>query len=386
MNLFPAVFIGGPPQVGKSSLAYSLSHELRLRRTQHYVLRVCPAEEGDPVGEMVVGPVRTIRLENYEDPIWLEQVRRDIARRHLPLLVDVDGRLPAFQEMALEECSHTILLTGEKESWGLWHERLESHHTSLLADLDSRPAGESLITQNGCVLHGTIAGLRYGAVVGGPTFRILTRRLFDLFFYSRVELYVTHLTQAPVETVIELERVARSLGIEEPEVEWKAQYLSRVLEYLPRHTPLGLYDSAPNWLHAALAIHAYPAPLYQFDVCLGWVRPPLIYQGKPSVSPLRTAVEERFDHIRLYFSLGQEGLDYSKSDGLSVPQVSFYRGIVLSGDLPLWLWSGLALAYRPALWLAIQPPNQQDWAVVVKSSDKGHPVGSLVHLHSPALN
>jgi CRISPR-associated protein Csx3 len=380
MNLFPAVFIGGPPQVGKSVLTYSLSQVLHQRQVQHYVLRVCTADEGDWASEAEREVVRVVRIKSYDDPTRIERIRRDIVRRHLPLLVDVSSQLTLFQRTALDECSHAILLTKDDQSWASWHKLLERHDLPLMADLSPHLVGESVIAQRDHVLLGTITGLQQrGATASGPAFNALLKQLSDLFTYHRIELYVTHLSQAPVETVIELERVARSLGIDGPKVAWREQHLSRVLEYLPRQTSLGLYDCAPCWLYAALALHAYPAPLYQFDVRLGWVRPPQLHLGTPSNTPLRASVEERADHSRLEFTLLQAYLDYSEADGLTVPRLALDRGVVLSGELPLWLWAGLALAYRPAFWLAVQSPEQHDQAIVIRSSDPDRAVGGLVH-------
>jgi CRISPR-associated protein Csx3 len=379
MNLFPAVFIGGPPQTGKSVLTYGLSRVLNQRRVQHYVLRICPTDEGDWASETEQELVRTIHIKSYDDSARIERIHRDIARRHLPLLVDVGGQLTSLLEKALDECTHAILLAKDDQLRASWRQLLERQNIPLMADLNSQLSGESNLTHNGHVLLGTIVGLERGATVGGPVFKALVERLSALFNYHRIELYVTHLNQVPVETVIELSRVARSLGIAGLQVNWEARQLPRVLEYLPKQTPLGLYDCAPCWLCTALALHAHPAPLYQFDARLGWIRSPHLYLGTMPSAPLQASVEERADYRRIEFTLQQAYLDYSEADGLTVPQVAFDRGVVLSGKLPLWLWTGLALAYHPAPWLAVQPPQQHDQAIVVRSSNPDHAIGSLVY-------
>jgi CRISPR-associated Csx3 family protein len=52
--------------------------------------------------------------------------------------------------------------------------------------------------------------------------------------------------------------------------------------------------------------------------------------------------------------------------------------VVLSGKLPLWLWTALARVYRGAPWLAIFQPQLKDQAVVIASSDENTPLGGLV--------
>jgi hypothetical protein len=78
------------------------------------------------------------------------------------------------------------------------------------------------------------------------------------------------------------------------------------LGYLPSNTALGVYNRGPNWLCAALALHAYPAQLYQFDARLGWVAPPNLVIDPTSPSPLLTAHPlDHSIHIRLELALSE---------------------------------------------------------------------------------
>lgn len=85
MNPFPAVMIGGPPHSGKSVLVYALSQA----QVAHYVLRACPDGEGDWSQETSQDQVRLLRQKGQFSDEFVERVRRDIERRHLPSLVDV---------------------------------------------------------------------------------------------------------------------------------------------------------------------------------------------------------------------------------------------------------------------------------------------------------
>ncbi|HDN79334.1 MAG TPA: hypothetical protein ENG33_02555, partial [Chloroflexi bacterium] len=51
---------------------------------------------------------------------------------------------------------------------------------------------------------------------------------------------------------------------------------------------------------------------------------------------------------------------------------------VLSGKLPLWLWTALALAYKDALWLAVYQPQWEDKALVIASRTDKPTVGDYV--------
>ncbi len=377
MELFPAVAIGGPPHAGKSVLAYSLSQALRARDVQHYVLRAYPDGEGDWANEAQQALVRRIRIKDWGSPRWVEHVSRDILNRHLPLIVDVGGRPTPWQEAILDCCTHFVLLHRDEASRREWKSLAQRHGLALLADLRSELHGTQRVEGQGRVLQGVITGLERGTVASGPTFDALVERLCLLFAYSPEEIRQAHMAQAPVETVVDLARLARALGTEPNR--WQPQDLPRVLAYLPERVPLGLYGRGPVWLYAAVATLTPPAPFYQFDVRLGWVGPPaLTTGGEGSEGPLRIRVHDRGSHIRLEASVEGSYLDYAEAQNLAVPAVPQDRGIVLSGKLPMWLWTGLVLAYRTVRWAAVYQPQQHDRAVVVFSSGGEVRPGDLV--------
>jgi len=380
MELFPAVTIGGPPHSGKSVLAYSLTQALRRRGVDHYVLRAYPDGEGDWANEADQALVRRIRVKGQGTPEWIARMCRDIANRHLPLIVDVGGLPTSWQEAVFDYCTHAILLTKDEASHDAWRSMMARHGLILLAELHSQLRGESTVTDDGPVLCGTITGLERGDTASGPVFDALVERLSALFAYDREELRRTHCNLAPVETVIDLARLAHTLEIDP--ANWEPHHLPRALDYLPEATSLGLYGRGTNWLYAALALLAHPAPFYQFDVRLGWVVPPTLHLGLPAAdAPLQAHQQTRSDHIRLAFAIPRAYLDYSQAQGLTVPSLSLDRGLVLSGKLPLWLWTALALVYRDAPWVAVYQPQWGDQAIVVSSRISEWPLGHLVVSH-----
>lgn len=257
-------------------------------------------------------------------------------------------------------------------------------HYLGLADLHSQLRGESGVSDDGPVLRGTITSLERGDTASGPVFDALLDRLAALFAYDREELRHAHCSLAPVETVIDLDRLAHTLGTDP--TNWEPHHLPQVLDYLPEATPLGLYGRGPNWLYAAVALLAYPAPFYQFDVRTGWVMPPTLHLGLPSAeAPLQSYQQPRADHTHLAFAIPRAYLDYSQAEGLTVPSISLDQGLVLSGKLPHWLLVALALVYRDASWLAVYQPQWGDRAIVVGSHIPERLPGHLVVTspHSP---
>lgn len=167
-----------------------------------------------------------------------------------------------------------------------WADRFARHGLVLLADLRSDLNGENRVVQVSPVLCGTIAGLERGRRVSGPVVAALAAQLETLFVAALRDLVRRHLESAPTELVVDLERLAQQLGCE-PNA-WEPHHLPAVLDYLPEATPLSLYGRGPNWLYAAVALLAWPEPLYQFDARLGWLAPPVLrLDDPPADAPCR---------------------------------------------------------------------------------------------------
>ncbi len=386
MELFPAILIGGPPHMGKSVLTYSLTHALRERGIPHYVIRAYPDGEGDWANEADQKLVRRIRVKGQGTPRWVDRICRDIANRHLPLLVDVGGRPTLDQERIFDHCTHAILLTGDDDAHRTWETLLARHGLLPLADLRSELHGQNRLTDTWPTLRGVIAGLERGLTAAGPTFDALVERVARLFAYDPDELRRTHLATAPVEITVDLDRLARTLGVPRSgrKATWEPKHLPSLLDYLPVATPLGLYGRAPNWLYAAVARLTHPAAFYQFDPRLGWITPPALRLDlPPDDAPLQARAIHRADHLHLDFYLPSSYLDYSEAAGLPVPpppQTDI--GIVIGGKIPHWLYTALATAYRSAPWLAVYQP-QLARAVIVHSTAPSHPVGECIPIPPP---
>jgi len=382
---YPAVLIGGPPHAGKSVLAYSLTQALRRAGVEHYVLRAYPDGEGDWSNEAEPETVRAIRVKGEGTPDWIERICRDIAQRHLPLIVDVGGRPTRWQEAVFDHCTHAILLTRDAASREVWRERMVRHRVPLLADLRSALNVSPSLDATQPIVVGTLSDLHRGTTASGTPFDALVSRLAQLFDRPVDALRRAHLGAAPVEITVELDRLKHALGIGgDPQSEtWEPVSLPQVLDYLPTGVPLALYGRAPNWLYAALALLAHPASLWQFDVRLGWVTPPTLRRGvSPVNAPLRVDVQATAAYALLHCSLPHSYVDYAEAGKARVPPLPPHRGVIVSGKLPHWLLTGITLAYRDAPWLAVCQP-QIGGAVVVHSRCAAHTPGEVLSLPPP---
>jgi CRISPR-associated protein Csx3 len=93
---------------------------------------------------------------------------------------------------------------------------------------------------------------------------------------------------------------------------------------------------------------------------------------------LNARLFDRATHTRLELALPGEYLDYSQAQDLTLPPTPSGKGLVLSGKLPLWLWTALVRAYRHAPWLAVFQPPLGNQAVVIASQEMEPPTGGLV--------
>ncbi|RIK40867.1 MAG: hypothetical protein DCC55_13755 [Chloroflexi bacterium] len=377
MNQFPAIAIGGPPHSGKSVLTYSLTQILRTQQVEHYVLRACPDGEGDWSQETPPETVRLLRNKGQFTDTFVDNVCRALQQRHLPLLVDMGGRPTPEQEIVFDYCTHAILLAPDEAGLSQWQALAQRHKLPVLAELQSTLTESEVIYEEYPILRGRIAGLERYQQAQGALIDLLAWNIRTLFSLNQQELRTEHLRAAPAELTVELDRLARTLGIASGSV-WQPAELPAVLDYLPAGEPLAIYGRGPNWLYAALAAHAHPATFHQFDARLGWVTPAhltIAAAGEPS--PVQIQLVEHAYHTLLQARILDTYLDYSEAISLATPPISANHGFIIHGKLPHWLVTGFVRAYSAAPWLAIyQPPLQG--AIVVASLRANYPTGSVI--------
>lgn len=379
-NQLPAVLVGGPPHSGKSVLIYSLSQALRARGVEHYALRACPDGEGDWSNEAPAELVREIRIKGPWTPQWVERISRDIRRRHLPLLVDVGGRPTPEQAQMFAHCTHAVLLTPGHDARAGWLELVSAHRLPIVADLHSDLCGIDRLEADDAIIRGVLASLERTSQAKGPAFEALVERLTTLFAIDGEALRRSHLEAAPAEITVDLDRLARTLDVPLRGAHpfWRPEHVPLLLDYLPAATHLATYGRGPVWLYAALARLASPALFANFDVRLGWAEAVQLNLGEaPIDSPLRFSVQTTESACRVTGVLPEQYIDYSGLSDLMAPPVPTGLGVMLSGKLPLWLYTSLAITYHSAPWLAVCQP-QLDGCVVVNSAGHGPLPGSLI--------
>ncbi|NTU79619.1 MAG: hypothetical protein HGA45_09480 [Chloroflexales bacterium] len=376
--VFPALLLGGPPHSGKSTLLYRLSQALRLAHVEHYALRASPDGEGDWTHEATESLVRELRMRSKDDwtPSFAARISRDIDQRHLPLLVDVGGRVTPETTQVAAACTHGLLIAPLGGDLAPWRAQLGRLGRPLVAELRSDLHGVQQVSDDGSVLRGTLSGLGRGLTSDGLCLEALVARVRRLFDYPPDQLYHIHRSLAPVEFILHLEYALPPLLAHSGDRRWEPAELPVLLGSLPADEPLALYGRGPMWLYGALGAFTRPIPQL-FNPRAGWVAPPDL-QAAAAPDPLRLrwdALETHTDHTRLCLSIPGGHLDLAEASGLPIPQAPAGHGVVLDGKLPNWLFVALARAYRAAPWLAIYQAGVGD--IVVVSQTPELPVGTL---------
>lgn len=389
VNLLPAIIIGGPPHAGKSVLTYSVTQALRQWHVEHFVIRACPDGEGDWSQEIDQSRVTRIRRKGEWTPDFVQSICAALERRHFPLLVDLGGRLEAWQTPILQLCTHSILLLHrhDEATAYTWRTLAATHGLLPIAEMYSELEGESTIDSTPAlsapsapspVVRGTLAGLSRSSLARGPLFDMLVERIAALFAtYSPGELRALHFQNAPGR-VVDVDVFAKMHDPRTPR--WEPAMLAPFLETLPRdgrdgqNMSLAIYGRGPNWLYAALALATDPTdptdqrPFYQFDARLGWVKPPALSTGVGKLPEIDVAVREGKQYSVLSAHPTNDYIDFEQAATLLLPPVSRERGLILDGKLPLWLVTAIArLYFRMGLpWIACNQPQAQG-AIVVGS-------------------
>jgi CRISPR-associated protein Csx3 len=257
-----------------------------------------------------------------------------------------------------------------------WRDRFERHGLPIIAELRSVLTGEDRIDAETPALRGQIANLERSTRVGGPMVEALAQQLQRLMTYPAANLKTYHCSHAPTELVVDVDHLARWVELPEQQ-HWQPEYLVHALTYAPEGTPLSIYGRGPNWLYAALALHAAPHQVYLFDPRMGWI-PPASLHCTPAAAADAVAwkIEPSPTHTWIELTPTQPYLDYDDVNGAALPALDPAQGVVLSGKLPFWLLLGAALAYRHHPWLGIVQAQQYDECIVVMSRDAAYQPGA----------
>jgi Predicted nucleotide kinase len=379
--IFPAIAIGGPPHSGKSTLIYRLSNALRQKGIDHYVLRANPDGEGDWSYEADSNLVAVLRqrVKGPWNDEFTQHVMRSIQQRHLPLLVDLGGKITSETKKVASQCTHAIVLSRDSELLSAWRTCMEDCSLQLVAELLSVLEGEQSGSLETMPIQAVISGLSQDKSSDGPVFKALVEVVSHSISYTSEEIYRIHSALAPSDCIINVSQaiypLPRSAG--EP---WLPEYLRPLLDSLPRDEALCVYGRGPIWLYAALAGHTLELPFYLFDPRYGWITPPSTRRLSKAQDPrLHWQISEGKAYQRLSIDIVDNFLDYHEADDLLLPSFPPEVGLVFDGKLPNWMYTALVRSYSSQAWLALFQPQRSE-AIVVYSNDPAIALGQTIQL------
>lgn len=371
-NLFPAILLAGPPNCGKSVLAFLLTRHLREMGIAHYLLRTAPDGEGDwfLTGEPdIVQTLRSLHKRRFSSEL-IAHMHSAIEARPLPLLVDIGGKPQGEQVNLIKACTHSILLYRTAEERSTWREMLNEAGIVPIAELQSTLNGDEFIEDRAPSLRGHISGLdrdpekrKIGMVFGS-----LLERVAGICAYDAGALEQIHLKHAPFPVVNERD-LARLLSVpmDGERITWDPRHLARIPEFISPSKPWAIYGRGPVWLASALAARTLPETFAIFDARYGWLLPAALrFGGQETDLTLRSVP---YQPQSAWLEIELPGGTLEPYD-ISLDPIPAGGGLVLSGKIPRWLFATLTHNLAPQHdWLAVYDPRMER-AVVVHS---GHP-------------
>ena len=396
MTTYPlhAIFLGGPPHSGKSTLVYRLSQALRRADIPHYVLRAHPDGEGDFLYTAPEAIVRTIRSKKEWTPEFAAWIVQLITDRHLPLLVDAGGLPSPENAMIAACCTRALLLSPANTSKNVadhakndanrkqWIDMLQPLGVPVIINVQSALSGEQVVAEQQNVLEGTITGLSKQASSDGIVFSRILDVLRPLFMKDATLLYEIHCRMASQSNILHLGEWHDTQFGPETGQNWQAPDVGVLNEYVTHQPPpWGLYGRVPIWAYGVAMAALDPAP-HIFDVRYGWVAiPTSSFSEHPDTPDIGWEWEETAEYTHILCTIKKTHLDYpdltEEGAPIAVPQLVMDRGIVLDGKLPNWLNGTLVRAYRAAPWVAMYYP-QHHHAVVIASRVPEVTIGNTI--------
>lgn len=393
-NLFPAILLAGPPNCGKSVLAFLLTHHLRQLGIAHYLLRSAPDGEGDwfLAGQPdIVQTLRAIHKRNYSSQL-IAHMHNAIMARPLPLLVDIGGRPQGDQINLIKACTHSILLYRSEEERLQWRTMLNEARLTPIAELRSTLGGAEIAEERHPYLNGTISGLQRDPEMRktGLVFGILLELVAGICSYDAASLEQIHLKHAPFPVVNERELATKlSIPVESERTIWSPGHLAHLANHIPSSKPLSIYGRGPVWLASALAALTLPESFVIFDARYGWLPPPPLHfleeinsLTNPPDAILKAHPYQKTD---TWLEIELPGGTLEPYEVHLTPFPPQTRGgLVLSGKIPRWLFATLVHHFAPdRTWLAVDDPRLSR-AIIVSSNTPAHRVGDAIpRLHFP---
>lgn len=143
----PVIAFIGPPHSGKSVLLNVLKNNLKIAsnddffQRHFFVVRGCPDGEGDWSAESDIKNVKLIRYKNQFDNEFVQKVINDInnlKKSKKLIFVDCGGKIDKYNQLILNECSHSIIVSKSQPEIYEWIGLAKSCNNKIIAIIESQ--------------------------------------------------------------------------------------------------------------------------------------------------------------------------------------------------------------------------------------------------------
>jgi len=359
------IVICGPPHSGKSVFIGGLSRN--LSREDYYVFRANPDGEGNWTYKNEFSALyRKKRMDSIhpEEGIeWYSLFLRECTRPEI-MIVDVGGRINEEKYVIMNECDAAIILSSDKEMFEKWEDVCKATGTKVFQKIFSdMEAAEDDITSPIMVCHHLDRNDR--TVAERPCIKAIADKIYasigdmghsSLECVSKDPLTgkIRRINVLGLYDTLHSDQNVRALPsgkiIRQPV--WRGEDLveiSRILSASEKEDVIDIEGPLTNWLSAAIAHECYPSKvrvdlLYDF-VEVGCKSP----SAKPSGKNLKWEVSPIGENMLVVNCNVEEiGVPVYTEDLSSVvpPEVPSGCIVILSGKIPIWLSTSIAMAYR----------------------------------------
>ena len=352
------IAIVGDPHSGKSVFLGGLKEN--LPRDMYYLFRACPDGEGSWTWKgQDTATYRRKGTFSKEIVSWYcGTLRRALA----PVtLVDVGGRRSEENSRILSMCDYCVILSNTRESIGEWSKYMRGLGVPCVYKVWScyDDCTDRVYNDN----YSTVYHLERGEDVSTrSTIKRVAARIMDMA--AEIKSDLSESGDNVMENIIRIADIASALNKSEEtktlpngkvvsSVQWNGSDLVEVSRLLHNHSygandAVGIDGAAPGWLVAAICHEVHPA-VASINSPDGYV---VASCGEPREVPqgnnLTWSVKTEGGITTVTVQQADPSVPLSPADmaGWCPPAVPFGTTVILSGRMPNWGMSAIAMAYH----------------------------------------
>lgn len=375
------VVICGSPHSGKSVFIGGL--QANLPRNIYYTFRACP--DGEGTWTYRDKGTEQLRRKGKFTPEFVQWCCTTLSKPELTqiTLVDVGGRMSEENAQIMSKCTHAIILDNNVEMIGEWVDFAEECGLQVIAKLHSDYNGHNDSTEGEIMsIHHLERGEQ--SVKQRPTIKKVAELLLNLTVAPDTNKGENMITINGLAEAIgkKLEEITLPNGRVIESIKWEGSDLPKISKHL-HNTYMGAIvqvdGAAPAWLITAITHELHPSEV-ELNSPDGYVR---VGCQKPSGEGEGNNLEFKTSReggvLTVLCQQKDPSIPLSPSDlkGVTPPDCEMGDIVVLSGRMPNWMTTSLAMSYHgKAKAIGCFQPGVGATTAITHS--KNVPLGSMV--------